>query len=154
MLFSISPLQQQELIKVIGPNQLLPDKVPLFVRMLEELCNDTHWNARTCDMVLSWIRDGMGFMLQKLFREYYGGHPEFERVTRGRVYQRQPSVEEARELGRRMKEADDNGIDPMSVLRQWKEENPGFNFTTRAIAEADTHRVNEDGDLMLFPRAF
>ncbi|BBI30188.1 hypothetical protein QKT49_gp048 [Acanthamoeba castellanii medusavirus] len=151
MLFRINSTQQEELIKVIGPNRLIPDMVPSFVRLLEELCNDTHWDADTCNMVLSWIRDGMGYMLQKLFRDYYGGHPEFERVFRGNVYQRQPSVEEVRELGRLMEEAHD----PLIVIERWKKDNPGFNLTIRSIADAAPHVVDEDGHgMMLFPRKF
>jgi hypothetical protein len=37
------------------------------------------------------VADGMGYMLQMLFRVIYGGHPEFERFTAARSTNARPA---------------------------------------------------------------
>ncbi|ALD61821.1 hypothetical protein ml_19 [Mollivirus sibericum] len=154
MTYRISAEQRQSLVEVMGPNRLCPEASDAFFGVLESWCNDTHWSSTTCEQVLSLIRDGMGFMLQRLFRDQYGQHPEFERVVRGQTYHRQPSLDEINELSRRMKVAVyEQGRDARSIIDEWKRENPHYNLTLVPREDLATreHNTQPDGTI-LFPR--
>jgi hypothetical protein len=94
-------------------------------------------------------------MLQRLFRDQYGQHPEFDRVTRGQTYHRQPSLAEIEELSARMRFAVEQGGSALSVLEEFKRKNPHYNSTLRPVTvlATQTHVIKDDG-IILFPRHF